>query len=179
MSGWLVLLSLLTAANPARVAMALQGTQGGGRMRLLVVGSGITGLVLLVVGAAGDWILDFLDITDETWRIAAGSLAVMASARHLVFAPATPVPHISQPRHALAPIAFPVLLVPELVVLVVLYGATESFGLLALGILVGLGLAVAWGRRTAGSVDVGAVGLWAAVLLVAGFALIVAGIRDV
>ncbi len=179
MSGWLVLLSLLAAANPARVTVALQSTRASDRTRSLVSGTGIAAVALLVAGAAGDWILDVLDITNETWRIAAGSVAVLAAARHLIFPPATPVPELLRPSHAVAPVAFPVVLVPELIALVVLYGATESFGLLVIGILGALGLDVAWGRRSAGPVDAGAVRLWAAVLVIAGFALIVAGIRDV
>ena len=110
---------------------------------------------------------------------ASGAVAVLAGAHHLAIRTAKPVPAMSEPIHAAAPVAFPVILVPELLVIAVLYGATESAASWMAACAFGLALAAFWGRVGDGAATRGAARLLAAVLIVAGIALLVLGIRDV
>jgi small neutral amino acid transporter SnatA (MarC family) len=172
-------MSVLAAVNPSRVAVALSLTPQRERIRPLVAAVVVAAGVFVVLYAAAGWLLDVLDVTDETWRIAAGAVAVLSGARHLALRAAMPVPRLTVPIHAVAPVAFPLLLVPEVVVLAVLYGATESVGTVLAASAAGLGAAALWGAVTAGPVTRGAVRMFAALLIVAGVALLVMGIRDV
>jgi len=176
---WFVLVSMLAAVNPARLAVLMGDTASRDRTRLLGLGALMSTVVVVVLGLFGDTLLDALEVTDETWRIAAGAVAVLSGARHLAIRPAKPIPRVSVPAHAIAPIAFPGLLVPEIVVLAVLYGTTESVGRLVFGAVVGFGAAAVWGRIEDGAVTRGMVRVFAALLVVAGIVLIVAGIRDI
>jgi small neutral amino acid transporter SnatA (MarC family) len=177
-SVWFVFAAMIAAVNPARVAVALAATPGRVRRRPLLVGTTAAGAALIVIGAFGSQLLDLLDLSDETWRIAAGAVAVLAGARRMVFDTAA-VPPLTAPRHGVVPVAFPVLLVPEVVVVTVLVGATEGVGTALLGAAVGLGPVLAVGRAGDSVVIRGAVRLLAALLVVAGVGLVVAGIRDV
>lgn len=179
MSLWFVLVSMVVAVNPARVAVQLRATSPRDRAKPLGPGALVAAAAVVVLGLVGESLLDALEITDETWRIAAGAIAVLSGARHLAIRPATAIPEVSTSAHALVPIAFPVLLVPEIVTLAVLYGTTESFGRLAVGAVIGFGAAALWGRAEDGTVTRGMARLLAAVLVIAGIALLVAGIRDV
>jgi small neutral amino acid transporter SnatA (MarC family) len=84
-------------------------------------------------------------------------------------------------RSALVPIAFPLLFTPQLAVLAILFGATESFapawGWLAVG--VGAGVAVGALRYRRPELWLAVARLFAALLVLLGIALVIAGIRDV
>lgn len=175
MSTWFVLVSVLAAVNPPRVAARLPSPDGE-RRRTIVVGTASAAGILVVLALAADAVLRGLELSVETWSIAAGAVAVLAAARHLVFAPAAPVPSLG--GLGLIPVAFPLLLVPEAVVLAVLYGATESMGLVVAALVLALAPVPVWAGRD-GLVTRGLVRLLAAVLVVAGIGLMVAGIRDV
>jgi small neutral amino acid transporter SnatA (MarC family) len=178
MTLWFVLAAMVAAVNPARVAVALAATPGRDRRRPLVLATLVAGAVLVFLGASGSWLLDVLDVTDETWRIAAGAVAVLAGARHLVF-PIMAVPQVTAPVHAVVPVAFPVLLVPEVIVVSVLVGATEGIGVAMLGAAAGLGSAMVGGVVGDSASTRGGARLLAAMLVVVGVAAIIAGIRDV
>ncbi len=180
MSGWFVLVAYLAAVNPPRLRPHLAASEERGTPRDLAVGAAVVAIGGLVLVLAADGILDVLDITDETWRLAAGVICLLVGARAMV------VPQFgSMPQPvgdtALVPIAFPLLFTPQLAALAVLFGATEP-------------LPMAWGWLTASVVAGAASGglrqrrpeLWlalarvlAAALIVAGIALLIAGIRDV
>jgi hypothetical protein len=121
------------------------------------------GLILVLVA---DDILGGLDITDETWRLAAGVVCVLVGSRTVVAPALSELPRSER---------------PQLAVLAVLFGATESFvlawALLAVGVAAGTAVGALRYRRP---------DLWtalarslAAVLVIIGVALVVAGIRDV
>ncbi|MEA2003175.1 MAG: hypothetical protein U9N84_14975 [Actinomycetota bacterium] len=179
MTGWFVFLAYLAAVNPPRLRPGVTTGEEPGQLKQLAVGAATvagTGLVLVL---AADGFLDALNITDETWRLAAGVVSILVGARVVV---APQLSEMPDPSHfGLIPIAFPLLFTPQLAALAVLFGATESFGM-------------AWGWLVTGVVAGAAVGhlryrrpgLWLALarilgaLLVAlGIALVVAGIRDV
>jgi small neutral amino acid transporter SnatA (MarC family) len=184
MSGWLVVLSMLAALDPARTAAALGTTPRKRRLGVVGVGAVVAAGVLILVAALGDAILDGLDITDETWRMAAGIVVGLAGVKALLGGPTRPVPApLSRPLHAIVPVAFPLLLRPESVVLAVLYGATEStalaFGAIAVGVAAA-GTAAAVTSPSPGATTATALSrMLGALLVVAAVALVVAGIRDV
>ena len=74
---------------------------------------------------------------------------------------------------------FPVMLVPELLLLMVLWGATEGFQISVVAIVVGLGSLRLWRNSPGGPVTQGTARVLAALLVVVGIGLLVAGIRDV
>jgi len=179
MTGWFVFLVYFAAINPPRLRPHMGTGDERGRFAQLAVGAATVAGAGLVLVLAADRILDTLDITDETWRLAAGAVGLLVVAR-VVVAPRLgdmPVPD----GLGLVPIAFPLLFTPQLAVLAILFGATESF-------------AVAWGWLVVGIATAAATarlrhrrpGLWLALarllgaLLVAlAIALLIAGIRDV
>jgi hypothetical protein len=81
----------------------------------------------------------------------------------------------------LVPVAFPLLFTPQLAVLAILYGATESVGIAwgGLAVAVGIGAAVGFLRYRRPALWAGVARLAGAVLVVVAVALTVAGIRDV
>jgi small neutral amino acid transporter SnatA (MarC family) len=176
---WFALVAAIAAINPPRVAAALAATPEPERRRPLTVGTIVAAAILLMLAAAASWLLDVLDVTDETWRIAAGAVAVLAGARHVTLDSPSPVPRLSAPLHALAPVAFPVLLVPEAVLLTILYGATEGMATTLLALAAGVLPVPFVGRAELGPTIRGSFRFLAAVLVVVGIGLIVAGIRDV
>ncbi len=179
MTGWFVFLAYLAAVNPPRLRPGLATGEERGQLRRLAISAvTVTGAGLVLVLAADEF-LDLLDITDETWRLAAGVVSILVGARVVVAPQLSEMP--DPDRSGLIPIAFPLLFTPQLAALAVLFGATESFG-------------IAWGWLVTSVVAGAAVGhlryrrpgLWLALarilgaLLVAlGIALVVAGIRDV
>lgn len=181
MSIWLVYATYLAAVNPPRLRPALP--ERGGRVRWppTLVGAGVTLAFGVAIVALSTELLEALDITSETWRIAAGMVAAVVGFRVLAFPDRPDEPRFAGGWAALVPVAFPLMITPELVALVSIFGATEP----ATRSVGGLITAVALGAAS------GAIGhrhraLWlagarffAAVLILGGVALIVEGIRDV
>ena len=179
MTGWFVFLAYLAAVNPPRLRPGMTVGEEAGQLRQLAIGAATIAGAGLVLVLAADPILDALDITDETWRLAAGVVSILVGARVVVAPQLGEMP--AQSRFGLIPIAFPLLFTPQLAVLAILFGATESFGM-------------AWGWLVTGVVTGAAVGrlrhrqpgLWlaaarilGALLVALGIALVIAGIRDV
>lgn len=182
--GWLVL-AFVVIMNIARIRRALPEHGSTGRVRLDVVAAG----ALIVVGLAallavfGDELLEALDISGASFRLAAGAVMAVAAIRVLVSPQAATEPILAGPRAALVPVAFPLLFTPELAVLSVA-AITETTIAATVG-----ALAVAMVPTLAGSFlpTSGTVGrllasfarVLAAVLGVLGAALLVGAIRDV
>lgn len=181
MSIWLIYAAYLAAVNPARLRPGLPERRGRAVPGVVAGGAAITlvaGLILIAVSAD---LLDALDISAETWRIAAGMVATIAGFRVLAFPSRADEPELSGAWAALVPVAFPLLISPELVALVSIFGATEPATRSVAGLVVALALATAAGlaghRRP--SLWLATARLMAALLVLAGVALIVEGIRDV
>lgn len=179
MTGWFVFVAYIAAVNPPRIRSGLSAPTERGAAPHLVTGAAIVAAVglLLVIGANG--ILDMLDISDETWRLASGVICGLAGAGALV-APRLPeMPTMG--NQGLVPIAFPLLFTPQLAALAVLFGATEShivaWGWLATG--VAAGVTVGTMRHRQPELWLAGTRFLAAVMVAVGVALIVAGIRDV
>ena len=169
-SAWLWAAALVLALNPARAAF---GVPRAGRSPRTVagvaaLGGAIGGLAVCAAAAAGGPLLDALDVSEPSFRIAAGIVAALAGAADLFRRPPAPEPALPGWRAALVPVAIPVVARPALLVLALGAGADRgvlvSAGAMALGValLTGAGGPVAH-RRPGGRVL-----RWAGRLLAAG-----------
>jgi small neutral amino acid transporter SnatA (MarC family) len=126
-SGWLWAAVLLLALNPPRAAFAVprEGRSRRAVVRLAVAGGAIGALVVLVAALAGDPLLDLLDVSEPSFRLAAGIVAAVAGAADLFRRPPAPEPALPGWRAALVPVAIPAVARPALVVLALGAGADE------------------------------------------------------
>lgn len=175
-----LLVVAVVAVNAARIRPGLPGT--GKRRVGLAAGGGV--LVFLVGGSAFIWaepLLEALAISPETWRIGAGVVALLAGAWVLVFPARRADDALNGWAAAVVPVAFPLVLSPELAGFMVLFGATEPASSWLPALVVGLTTvpAAAW-------FEVKRRWLWeatsrfgAALLIILAIAQIIEGIRDV
>lgn len=179
MTVWFVLLAYVASVNPPRLRPGLGVDADRARPARLASGAlavAVFGLVLILGATTA---LDALDITDETWRLAAGVVCGLVGARVLVAPQLGRIPEAG--TTPLIPIAFPLLLTPQLASLVVLFGATESVAIAWGGLVVGVvaGAAVGRARYRRPGLWLAAARFLGAALVAVGIALVVAGIRDV
>lgn len=181
MTFWFVLVSYLAAVNPARLRPALPETDGRLRWFTVFAGMAITlGLAALGVALSVD-VLHALDISLESWRIAAGAIVGVVGVRVLVSRERALEPQLSGLGAAIVPVTFPLLITPELVALVVLYGATESawrsLGVLAIALTAAAASGALPQRRP--RLWLATARFFGAILVGTAIALAIEGIRDV
>ncbi len=178
--------ALLLALNPARAAFAVPRA-GRSRRELLGVaalGGALGGLVVCAVAAAGDPLLDALDVSEPSFRLAAGLVAAVAGVADLFRRPPSPEPALPGWKAALVPVAVPAVARPALLVMAVGAGADQSLlvpaGAMAVGVALLTGLAArspaagTWGRTLGWARR-----LLAAGLLACGVLLALDGLLDV
>ena len=185
-SGWLWAAALMLALNPARAAF---GVPRAGRSPRSVVGLGaaggvIGGLVVCAAAAAGGPLLEALDVSEPSFRIAAGILAGLAGVVDLFRRPPSAEPALAGWRAALIPVAIPVVARPALLVLALGAGADRgvlvSAGAVAVGVALLTALTAGWPTEgTAGRVLRWAARLLAAALVACGVVLAVDGVLAV
>ena len=182
--GWLVLAFVVTM-NIARVRPALPERASTGHVRFGVVAAGaltVVGLVALLA-VFGDELLDALDISRASFRLAAGVVLLVAAIRVLLSPGAATEPILAGPLAALVPVAFPLLLTPELAVLTVaaITDATiaTTLGAFALALVPTLAGSFLPRDGTVGRLLPSYARVLAVVLGVLGAALLVDAIRDV
>lgn len=133
---------VLSAINPIRRRYEIPPD----RTRV-AVGAGVAAAVLLVFGLVGESLLELLDITIPTFRVAAGLvLALVATVdlfRRLPGGGPVPEGWLS----SLAPVAFPVLLRPEVVLVAVVVAADAGIAWLAAGAALAFADLVWWADR--------------------------------
>jgi small neutral amino acid transporter SnatA (MarC family) len=185
-SGWLWAAALVLALNPARAAFGVPRAARSPRTvaGVAAIGGVIGGLLVCAAAAAGGPLLEALDVSDPSFRFAAGIVAGLAGAADLFRRPPPPEPALPGRRAALIPVAIPVVARPALLVLALGAGADQgvlpSAGAMALGIALLTGLAASWpteGPR--GRVLRWAGRLLAAALVACGVILVVDGVLDV
>jgi len=185
-SGWLWAAVLLLLLNPARAAFAVPRTGRSPReiAGVAALGGAIGGLAVCAAAALGEPVLDALDVSDPSFRTAAGILAGIVGAIDLFRRPPSPEPALPGRRAALVPVAIPAVARPALVV--VALGAGAEQGVLVCAAAIATGVALLVGLVATGPAE-GARGRalrWAARLLAAalvagGVILTVDGILDV
>lgn len=148
-SGWLWVAVLVLALNPARAAFAIPraGRSPRTAVGVAALGGVIGGLVVCAAAAAGGPLLEALDVSEPSFRIAAGGVAALAGAADLFRRPPRPEPALPGRRAALIPVAIPVVARPVLLVLALGAGAERgvlvSAGAMAMGVALLTGLAAA------------------------------------
>jgi len=164
MSFWLMLAGFLATTNAGRVALALGEGRAPRRTLAVVVAAGAALVVALALVA--DPLLDALDISPESFRIAAGIVLVVMGAATL----ARPRP--GGPAGAL-------LVTPDLACMAIAASADQgvgpALGAAAIALAAVAGLALLPRVRPAGR----AAPFLAALGVIVGVALVVAGVRDV
>ncbi len=185
-SGWLWAAALILALNPARAAF---GVPRGGRSPRTVAGvAAIGGLIggsaVCAAAAAGGGLLEALDVSEPSFRIAAGIVAGLAGAVDLCRRPPPAEPALAGWRAALVPVAIPVVARPALLVLALSAGAERGVllcaGAIVMGIGLMIGLAVGWPREGPGARVLAWAGrVLSAALVACGVILAVDGIFDV
>ena len=183
MSGALVALATFATVNPARVPLGLP--DGAPRARLgLVLEASLAALLLAVAGlAAADPLLGALDVSEESLRIATGVILLAGGLRASVAPRPSSDPGLPGRLAALVPVLFPLLLTPELALVVLSAGADErhaaALGGLAAALVVAASTALVRRTETAESLLLASARLLGAVLVLAGVAYVVDGVRDV
>jgi small neutral amino acid transporter SnatA (MarC family) len=185
-SGWLWAAALVLALNPARAAFGVPRVGRSPRivLGLTAVGGAIGGLAVCAAAAAGGPLLDAVDVSEPSFRIAAGIVAGLAGAADLFRRPPATEPALSGWRAALIPVAIPVVARPALVVLALGAGADRgvlvSAGAMAMGVVLLTGLVARWPTEgPTGRVLRWAGRLLAAALVACGVILAVDGVLDV
>ena len=185
-SAWLWAAVLVLALNPARAAFGVPRAGRSPRNAVGVAAAGgvIGGLAVCAAAAVGSPLLEALDVSDPSFRIAAGIVAGLAGAIDLFRRPPPAEPALEGWRAALVPVAIPVVARPAL--LVVALGAGADVGVLvtagamATGVALLTGLVAKWPTEGSGGRGLRWAGrLLAAALVAAGVILTIDGALDV
>jgi small neutral amino acid transporter SnatA (MarC family) len=184
MNTLLAIVAYMAALNPARTRLGIpENDNGGARMGLLGPGTAIGVLGLVGIAAISDPILDAVEISPETFRIAAGFVLVIV-ATWMMFVPiptSEPVPDGFAAR--IWPVAYPRVISPETITLTLSIGASDGLGLVLPGLGLAAGVLVALGPLRAGPMTgraMASLGRVAAVILVVvGVWLAIQGVREV
>lgn len=178
MSFWFLLLAFAASLNACRVGLAFPG-----HPVTLALGS------LLALGAgtalafSGRGVLEALEISPESFRLAAALVLTVEGARALLAGQPTTAPAVPGLRAALVPVAFPLLLQPGVVVLALAAGGDDISGLAIGALAVALLLVAGTGllpRGTRAEALLAAGGrLLGALEIAVGVALAVDALRDV
>jgi small neutral amino acid transporter SnatA (MarC family) len=135
MSFGLLLIAFLGAANPCRARLALPA-----RREVVVLGAVAALGVAATLAAVASAALDALDVSPESFRLAAGLVLAVEGARVLAWPRPVGEPELPGLGAALVPVAFPILLQPGVVTLALAAGADNleagGIGALALVLLV-------------------------------------------
>jgi small neutral amino acid transporter SnatA (MarC family) len=118
-----LLLALVASANPCRVRLVLPERPAAVALGALIALGAASG-----VAAVGSTVLDALDITPETFRLATAVVLALEGARALVLVRPAREPELSGLGAALVPVAFPLLLAPGVVMLALTAGGDEIVG---------------------------------------------------
>ena len=123
MSFGFLLLALVASVNPCRVRLVLPERREAVALGALIAFGSAAGLA-----AVGGAFLDALDITPETFRLAAAVVLALEGARALVVARPAREPELGGLGAALVPVAFPLLLTPGVVMLALTAGGDDIVG---------------------------------------------------
>jgi small neutral amino acid transporter SnatA (MarC family) len=184
-SAWLFGIALVAALNPARAAFGIPSGRGSpSALGLAALGGLIGGLAVCAAAALGAPLLDALDVSEPSFRIAAGAVAALGGIADLFRRPPGPEPALAGWRAALVPVAIPLVARPVLLLLALSAGADRSAlvaaGSMAIAVALLSGLTAWWstdGPR--GRVLRWASRLLAAVLIACGVVLGADGVLDV
>jgi len=175
--------AFLAVANPFRWRLSLPEDDGLPRPQATAVGLGLLITAAIAVAAVADGLLEWLDISPETWRLAAGVVIIGAGLWVLVFPQRRQEPELGGLGAGVVPTFFPILLSPEVFVLIMSTGADETLGFTLWALAVPVAglvlLSLVHRQPPSETVMTGVSRLFGALAVVVGIALIISGIRDV
>lgn len=172
----MAVVATLAAVNPPRRSVELDPRP---RPPVAAAGAVLVLAVVVVVAWTSDPVLDALDVSDATWRVAAGLVLAARGLLDLVLTPRPEPEGWTGWAEAVVPVAFPVLLRPEVVAIGLAAGTDQGVAVASLAAALALGLTVAatsWLTNRRAARALGAVVSAAAVAL--GISLIIAGVLD-
>ena len=140
MSSTLIALAAFSAANPFRVG-ACAPPLGDRRRQAVVVATAAILVALALLAALSGPILDLLNVSGSSSRIAAGIAVCVVGVRDLFAQPPAPEPALPGRLTGIVPLAFPAIFSPALAILAISAGAERGAGT-ALGIIGGVILLV-------------------------------------
>jgi small neutral amino acid transporter SnatA (MarC family) len=143
MNGIIAVLLVLVAVNPVRRRYELPADQ-----RQVAAGAGLTLAAILLLGFGGEALLDALDISVPTFRVAVGLVLAIRAFVDLMRALPEGGPVPPGLRGAVAPVFFPVLFRPEVGLVAVLVGADAGLGWLLIGSVLALLDPIWWAERS-------------------------------
>ncbi|MFN3215401.1 MAG: hypothetical protein ACE367_02780 [Acidimicrobiales bacterium] len=169
-------LATMLAVNPPRRALELDPRP---RPDAAALGAAAVLAVVVVVAWVSDPLLSALDVSDPNWRIAAGLVLAARGLVDLVLAP-KPFPEGWSGRgEALIPVAFPVLLRPEVAAIGLAAGTDQGVVVAGAAAAVALAAAVAattwWTKQAPARAVAGVISAAAAAV---GITLMVQGVLD-
>jgi small neutral amino acid transporter SnatA (MarC family) len=174
----LLLLAFVAAVNPCRTSLALPRSPA-----VLALGSLVALAAGAALAAAGSVLLEALDVSPESFGLAAGLVLVLEGMRALVLPRPADEPELPGLGAALVPVAFPLLLQPGVVVLALAAGADDVAGRATGALAAALFLVTLAGARPIGARGEALFAAGGRVLgaleIAAGAALAVEAIRDV
>jgi small neutral amino acid transporter SnatA (MarC family) len=178
--------ALLLALNPARAAFAVPraGRSPRAALELAALGGAIGAGLICLAAVAGDPLLDALDVSDPSFRFAAGVLAVLVGAVDVFRRPPASEPALAGRRAALIPVAIPAVARPALLVLALGAGADRGVLVSVAAMAVGVALLTALVARGPTDGPWGRALRWGSRLLAAGLVacgalLTIDGVLDV
>jgi len=119
---------LILALNPPRAAFGIPraGLARETILRTAVLGGALGALAVSLAALVGDPLLDALDVSEPSFRLAAGLIAVVVGVADVFRRPPSPEPALAGWRAALVPVAFPLVARPTLLVVALGAGADRS-----------------------------------------------------
>jgi small neutral amino acid transporter SnatA (MarC family) len=179
----LLVVAAIAAVNAPRARSALPDEEPA---LIGALGAAVALVPLAVLAACAHPLIDALDLTSPTVRMAAGAALAVQGVVTMVTRPPAPEPRLAGRRAALVPVAFPVLLTPGLGLLTASGSLDRSAPTAVLVVAAALATVAAVAavtsppnRPTAGRVARGAAVLVAAALVLAGLGLVVDGLFDI
>jgi len=139
MTAVLAVAAAVAVLNPPRTRLGLpEGARRTVDATRLAAGVARAGAILLGLGAVSGSLLEWLEISPETFRIAAGFVLVIAAAWMLFVPVPTEEPAAAGAAGLVWPIAYPRLVSPEAITLALTVGASDGVGTLGIGLIPGL-----------------------------------------
>jgi small neutral amino acid transporter SnatA (MarC family) len=171
---WVI--ALVLALNPARAAFGIPRTRRSRRTvaGVAALGGSIGGLAVVAAAIAGGPLLEALDVSDPSFRVAAGVVAVLVGVADLFRRPPPSEPALTGWRAAFVPVAVPLVARPGLLVLALGAGADRGAGAGAAAMAVGVALLAALATWCPTEGSPGRVLRWSSRLL--GTALVASGV---
>jgi small neutral amino acid transporter SnatA (MarC family) len=181
LNSFALVLIAVAVVNPPRLALRLGSHDRSKRFRSARIGVACAGGGVLGLAAVAHPLIDTLDVSPETFQIAAGLVITVVAVVDVVWPDRRPEQLVGGWRDGLVPVAYPLLLSPGLVLFslttAVDRGVWVTVGIGAVGLVGGL-VASALSRERH-TLWVAAVRLIASALVVLGVAMVMDGIRTV